>query len=48
MKTQPESVNVSTAIRTVRDDIRKSNPHRLTIHDLRDRDVFVIPARSTR
>jgi hypothetical protein len=47
MRPQNESVNLPTATRTVRDDIRKS-PRRVTIHDLRDRDVFAIPARGTR
>jgi hypothetical protein len=48
MKTQPESVNVTKAIRTVRDDIRANHPHARTIHDVRLRDVLVTYAKSTR
>ena len=47
MKTQPESANVPTAIRTVRDDIRKNNPRLRTIHDPRFHAVAVTHA-STR
>jgi hypothetical protein len=33
MKTQPESVNVPTAARTIRDEFRKGNPRRLRTID---------------
>ena len=48
MKTQPESVNVQHAVRTVRDDIRTNNPHPRTTNDFRIRDVFVTHSSSTR
>ena len=48
MPTQPESVNVSTAIRTVRDDVRKSNPRLRTIHDPWIRRALVVYSASTR
>jgi hypothetical protein len=48
MASQPKSVNVAQNVRTVRDDIRTSNPRLRTVHDLRFRDVFVINSSPTR
>ena len=48
MQTQPEPVNVSKAIRTVRDDIRINNSRPRTIQDMRLRDALVTYAKSTR
>jgi hypothetical protein len=48
MPTQPESVNVSTAIRTVRDDARESNPRLRTIHDPWVRRALAVHSASTR
>ncbi len=48
MVPQHESPQLSTPTRTGRDVIRKSNPRRVTIDDLRHRDVFAVPARGTR
>ncbi len=48
MVPEPESTDPSLPSRTARDDIRKSNPRRVTVHDLRGRDVFAVPARGTR
>ena len=42
---QLKSVNT---VRALRNDVRINNPRLLTVHDLRHRDVFVIPARPTR
>lgn len=48
MKTQPESVNVPTASRTVRDDIRKSNRRLRTIRDPWIRRALAVHSASTR
>jgi hypothetical protein len=48
MKTQPESVNVQNAVRTVRDDIRKTNPPLRTIHDPSIRRALAVHSASTR
>jgi hypothetical protein len=48
MKTTPESVNVLIAIRTVRDDIRKTNPRLRTIHDWWIRGALVVHSAGTR
>jgi hypothetical protein len=48
MKTQHESVNVSTATRTVRDDIRKSNPRLRTVDDPWIRRALAVHSASTR
>jgi hypothetical protein len=46
--TQPKSINVQKAVRTVRDDIRTNNPHPRTTYDIRNRDVFVTHSQGTR
>jgi len=48
MHTQPETVNVPKAIRTVRDDIRINDSRPRTIHDMRLHDALVTYAKSTR
>jgi hypothetical protein len=42
---QSKSVN---AVRALWNEVRINNPRLLTVHDLRFRDVFVIPAKPTR
>jgi hypothetical protein len=48
MKTQSESVHIPKDSRTVRNDIRTSNPQPLTIHDARLRNALVTYSNSTR
>jgi hypothetical protein len=48
MKTQPEPSNTPTAIPTVRDDIRKSNPRLRTADDPWVRRAMVVSANGTR
>ena len=48
MKTQPESVNVPTATRTIRDEFRMGNPRRLrSIHDPWIRSALAMHSAST-
>jgi hypothetical protein len=48
MKTQSESVNVPTPTRTVRDDVRKTNPRLRNIHDPWIRRALAVHSTSTR
>ena len=49
MKAQPESVNVPTGTRTIRDEFRKGNPRRLwTIDHPLIRSAAVVHSASTR
>jgi hypothetical protein len=48
MKPKPESVNVPTTIRTVRDDIRKTQPRLRTIHDPWIRRALAVHSAGTR
>jgi hypothetical protein len=48
MHTPSESINVPAAIRIFRDDVRKSNPRRRTIHDPWIRRALAVHSASTR
>jgi hypothetical protein len=48
MPTPPEPINVPTATRTVRDDIRKTNPRLRNIHDPWIRRALAVYSASTR
>ena len=48
MPTPPEPINVPTATRTVRDDIRKTNPRLRNIHDPWIRRALAVHSASTR
>lgn len=48
MRTRSDSLNAPQNVRTVRDDIRASNPRLRTVHDPSIRNALVTHAKTTR